>query len=130
MSDAKAWALEIDRDWAAQMGDLRDAVEYIGLTAISRIDARSPVDTGRFRANWTLSIGSPDTTTREAFGTWVPQNNSTMESYPVAGYPMVYLQNNLPYAIPLEEGSSMQAPGGMVAITTAELAAIWEGIEI
>jgi len=30
---------------------------------------------------------------------------------------VIYLVNNLPYAIPLEYGHSSQAPGGMVRLT-------------
>jgi hypothetical protein len=127
---AAAWALEIDKDWAEQMGGLRDAVEYVALTGISRIDLRSPVDTGRFRANWTFSIGAPDATVTAKVGSNVAENNAKAQAYPQEGFPVAYLQNNLPYAERLEDGYSSQAPSGMVAITTAELAALWEAQEI
>ena len=126
MSDAKTWALEIDRDFAAQMGGVRDAVVYVALTAISRIDMRSPVDTGRFRRNWTLSIGGMDAGTTEAVGSNVAANNAKADAYPQDAFPVIYLQNNLPYAERLENGYSKQAPNGMVGITYAELAALWE----
>ena len=134
MSDAASWALEIDRDWAAQMGDLHGAVEYIGLQAIRRIDMRSPVDTGRFRGNWTLSFGAADgdiTAVLDPSGSaTVARNTGMMTAYPREGFPVIYLQNNLPYAERLEQGYSTQAPSGMVGITVADLAAIWEATEI
>lgn len=130
MSDAKGWALEIDREWADQMGGLRDAVEYVALTAISRIDLRSPVDTGRFRANWTFSIGAMDASITAEVGSNVAENNAKAQAYPQDTFPVFYLQNNLPYAERLEDGYSSQAPGGMVAITKAELAALWEATDI
>jgi hypothetical protein len=130
MTDAKGWALEIDADFAEQMGGVRDAVVYLGLQAVSRVDARSPVDTGRFRANWTLTIGAPSGDVRAAVGSWVPQNSAAAEAYPAEGFPAVYLQNNLPYAVRLEDGYSTQAPGGMVALTMAELASLWETVEV
>lgn len=134
MSDAKVWALEINRDWAAQMESLTDAVQYIGFEAINKIDKRTPVDTGRLRGNWNMSVGAPDTTVRETTdksgGATVARNSAVVESYPEQGFPPMFLQNNLPYAEVREHKPSSQHPGGMVAITTAELAAIWEGIEI
>ena len=115
------------------MGGVRDALEYVGLQAIRRIDMRSPVDTGRFRANWTLSIGEPSATVLAvddpSGGATVARNVSALEAYPKDTFPAIYLQNNLPYAEPLEAGHSKQAPGGMVAITQAELAALWEAQE-
>jgi len=130
MSGAKEWALEIDREWAAQIGGVRDAVEYIALTAIGRINLRSPVDTGRFRRNWTFSVGAMDASVTAGVGSNVAENNAKAEAYPQEGFPMAYLQNNLPYAERLEDGYSSQAPSGMVAITTAELAALWEAQEV
>ena len=130
MSAAAAWALEVDAQWADELGGVRDALEYVGLQAIRHIDLRSPVDNGRFRGNWTLTIGEPsgavlDITDKSGANT-VARNSSVLSEYPQDTFPTIYLQNNLPYAEPLESGHSKQAPSGMVAITTAELAALWE----
>ena len=158
MSDAKTWALEIDRDFAAQMGGVRDAVEYLGLYAIKRIVEMSPVGNmekwtdqfkmvgkqlewfsdsyvgGRFRGNWTLSFGTPDPTVTEKVdpdgGPTIKKLTAEMKSYPQDAFPVIYLQNNLPYAERLENGYSKQAPNGMVGITYAELAALWEAQKI
>jgi hypothetical protein len=40
------------------------------------------------------------------------------------GWPVIYLQNSLPYALRLENGWSKQAPGGVLALTVNELEAI------
>ena len=134
MSAATDWALEIDRAWAEQLESLHDAVAYVGQVAVKRIDDRSPVKFGRFRANWALTIGAPDTSTTTALdpsGTaTVSRNLATLAGYPEQSFPAIYLQNNLPYAERLETGHSTQAPGGMVGITYAELAALWEGTEL
>jgi len=131
---AAAFKLEIDKAWAAQFDNLKDAVEYIALQAIKKVDMRSPVDKGRFRANWTLSIGGMDAGTSEAIdpsgAATVGKNMAALAAYPDAKFPVIYLQNNLPYAEPLENGHSMQAPAGMVAITLPELAAMWEATKI
>lgn len=80
---------------------------------------KSPVDTGRFRANWACGIGVINTSTAAApdktgqgaivktavdLGAWKPGMT-------------IWLTNSLPYASRLETGYSKQAPSGMVALT-------------
>jgi hypothetical protein len=131
---AAAFALDIDRQWAEEQDSLRDAVVFIGLQAVNRTVLRSPVDTGRFRGNWTLSFGGLEPTVTEATdpggARTIARLSAEIETYPQEGFPVIYLQNNLPYAERLEGGYSSQAPGGVVAITVAELAAIWERTEL
>ena len=80
---------------------------------------RSPVDTGRFKGNWQVGIGSINTDassgedksgsgplgrTAVALETWKPGQT-------------IWLTNSLPYARRLEEGWSQQAPTGVVRLT-------------
>lgn len=76
---------------------------------------------GRFRANWHLSIGVVENIT---FDEVDPSGTETIAALVAAisdftAGQMVYLINNLPYAIPLEFGHSTQAPSGMVRVTVA-----------
>jgi hypothetical protein len=76
---------------------------------------------GRFRANWHLSIGVVENVT---FDDVDPSGAETIAGLVAAisdftAGQMVYLINNLPYAIPLEFGHSTQAPSGMVRVTVA-----------
>jgi len=76
---------------------------------------------GRFRANWHLSIGVVENVT---FHEVDPSGTETIAALVAAisdftAGQMVYLINNLPYAIPLEFGHSKQAPSGMVRVTVA-----------
>lgn len=158
MTDAKGWALEIDADWAAIQDDLTTAVVRLALDAVVKVNQKSPVGNpdiwatnigkvrngpgwhgrgyvgGHFRRNWTLTIGAPDFTIFEgedpSGGATVAKNSAVMDGYPSDKFPVIYLQNNLPYAERLETGYSTQAPGGMVALTMGELAALWEATEI
>jgi hypothetical protein len=80
----------------------------------SLLKAASPVDTGRFRASWQVGENA------------APGGIAPPGSYPAAaplsriGYSQermgnVYsVHNNLPYAEPLANGSSKQAPAGWV----------------
>lgn len=81
----------------------------------------SPVDTGRFRGNWHVSIDILD---RTIFADVDPSGQQTIAEISAgisdfeAGQ-IAYLTNNLPYAQVLEYGYSKQAPGGMVRLTVA-----------
>lgn len=81
----------------------------------------SPVDTGRFRGNWMLGIGSPDVSTIEAVdkdGSVAVARITTAAGSINAGG-VVYITNSLPYARRLEYGWSKQAPSppGIVRLT-------------
>lgn len=102
---------------AAINASVREVAIEIGNSLIRM----SPVDTGRFRANWHASLDFIEPYT---FDDLDPSGRETIESL-VAAFndfrpgQQIYIVNNLPYAIPLEYGHSAQAPGGMVRITLA-----------
>lgn len=80
---------------------------------------KSPVDTGRFRANWNVSYGAPDLTTTESNNqARAVQQAQQALTLPVGG--VVSMSNGLPYARPLEYGWSKQAPYGMVRLSVLE----------
>ena len=80
---------------------------------------KSPVDTGRFRANWNVSFGAADyTATASTAQGRGAQEAAKALALPVGG--IVYLANGLPYASRLENGYSKQAPSGMVRLSVIE----------
>lgn len=85
---------------------------------------KSPVDTGRFRANWNIGFGSPNTSTTtntDASGSSAIAKAQAELTGNLSGK-KIFVTNSLPYAFRLEyEGWSNQAPQGMVRITIAEL---------
>lgn len=77
---------------------------------------------GRFRANWQLGIGSLPSGViddLDASGNKTKGKLRAMIPADAAGR-IYYLTNNLPYAWPLEEGHSKQAPNGFVGLTVVE----------
>lgn len=100
------------------------AVQKISIEMFSRIILRSPVDTGRFRANWQVEIGTiPDGELDlydESPNGIATINAATAVALNVKAGDIITLVNNLPYAQVLEEGHSAQAPQGMVALTIQE----------
>jgi len=77
---------------------------------------------GHARANWSHSIGSQNIQEFEGEdATGNTSNSRIMSSVPAQAAGKVhFVQNSVPYIIPLEEGHSRQAPNGMVALTQVE----------
>ena len=103
---------------------LREIIIEVGNSLIRM----SPVDTGRFRGNWQMSIDAPPA---GALSTLDPTGAEATariagESILFRAGTTAFIVNNLPYAIPLEYGHSDQAPGGMVRITQARFQQIVE----
>lgn len=106
------------------------AVRKIALELFSRVILKSPVDTGRFRANWQVAIGSIPSGTLELddrSGT-ATISKATATTAGVKAGDVIYLVNNLPYAQRLEDGYSGQAPAGMVGLTVQEFQRIAQQI--
>lgn len=109
--------------FAEKAGKNADAViKKVSIDIMAKVVKRSPVDTGRFRGNWVMSIGSPDITQKEVTDisgdSTISRESSKLANFNIG--PSVYIMNSLPYAIRLENGYSQQAPIGMVKVTIAE----------
>lgn len=104
-------------------------VKKIGLDLFRRIIEKTPVDTGRARASWTIAIAIPDRTVaalgsypeyQSGAGPGVAMAASTLNGLAPGEYQPVWISNNLPYIAALENGHSQQAPSGMVSLSIAE----------
>jgi hypothetical protein len=98
-------------------------VQKICLDLVSGIVLKTPVDTGRARANWQTSIGNPLNSTIE---TTDPGGGKTISAAisdtSKASGNIFWITNNLPYIYRLEyEGWSKQAPRGMARLTIEEV---------
>ena len=111
----------------------REALQKISMDLFKSVILMSPVGNpdlwkdpvrgyvgGRFKGNWQAGINSApggvldgkDKTGGATIGKMI----GTIDGKASEG-DAVYLVNNLPYAQPLEDGWSTQAPGGMVALS-------------
>lgn len=114
---------QFKRNWAAIMkraGDKADlVVKKVAMDIAAQLVNRSPVDTGRFRANWRVGMGAPNmatsTSTDKAGSSTVMAMTGAIDSYTTGQ--TIWLTNSLPYAQRLENGWSKQAPSGMVRLT-------------
>lgn len=110
------------------------AFRKIALDLFTSVILKSPVDTGRFRANWQVAIGAAPEGTLELEDKTGAATISKADAA-VAGLnggETTYLVNNLPYAERLEDGYSGQAPAGMVRLTVQQYASLVErvGVEV
>ena len=87
-------------------------IRKTGYEVFNSLVGMSPADTGRFRGNWSIGFGSPDISTS---GNTSPPSGAPILNWDVSN--TLYLTNSLPYAKPLEDGHSKQAPYGMVSLT-------------
>lgn len=123
---AGTFALDISKFVNKAKVDTKTTVQKIAMEAFRRVILRSPVDTGRFRANWGVMVGSPYVGVTDA----VDKTGAATAAATMAaikgwnGQGTIYMCNNLPYSIVLEYGHSKQAPGGMVRVTIAEMGGV------
>jgi len=94
----------------------------IGLAALTSVVLKTPVDTGRARANWQAG----PTTSESPLDVLDKLGGDTVERGRAAAsnqrpFQPFYIFNNVEYIGYLEEGSSEQAPQGMAALTVREL---------
>lgn len=98
------------------------AVKKVSIDVLAKVVQRSPVDTGRFRGNWVMSVASPNITTKDVTDksgdATISHESANLQAFKLGE--SVYIMNSLPYSLRLENGYSQQAPGGMVKLTIAE----------
>ena len=87
----------------------------------NKIVEKTPVDTGRAKCNWNISINKQDSTTNNGYtvkdlATRIRENAGIVNEQGKAE-DVIYISNNLPYIEALEHGHSQQAPEGMVKMT-------------
>jgi len=98
--------------------ELDTVVRKIALSLYDGITNKTPVDTGRAKGNWNLSVDSMDTSVNPK-----ARGKKRVSLKKGDGNNVIYISNSLPYIGVLEDGHSKQAPHGMVALTLAEVRA-------
>ena len=117
---------QISRFVEKAKGNVDLVVRKVALDMFRRVIMKSPVDTGRFKGNWQVAIGSiPAGTVQidDKTGTATVAKVAAVALGMRAGQ-VIYLVNNLEYARPLEYGHSRQAPGGVVRLTIREFSQV------
>jgi hypothetical protein len=127
------------RGFARRIRDIGERVERnadelvpkVALAIDQGLVVRTPVDTGRARSNWRVSIGTGLEGVIDAYVKGEAGNtggaNAQAALLQAKGVLMtyrgkvpVYITNNLPYIVRLNEGWSAQAPAGFVELAIQE----------
>lgn len=133
------WSLDLSKYAEKQKVEIKEVRRAFAFALYSSIVEKTPVDTGRARGNWNISVGSPDESTSNSTGTKFSSPKSLPEPN---GDESIFITNNLPYITKLEYGGypdppkkdggktsggfSKQAPNGMVGVTLANSANIFD----
>ena len=95
----------------------------LALQVLAGVIRRTPVRSGRARANWHVDIDSPRSSVDERLDPGGASTQARGASVIGRARPGqdVWVTNNLAYIGRLEDGHSGQAPAGMVALTVADV---------
>ena len=148
------WTMDLNKYCKDKQVEMKKVRKAYAFALYSSIVKKTPVDTGRARANWNVSVGKEDTSVDDASqyknkkkdgGSSKPPvklKYKNMDSIPEpSGDESIFISNNLPYIGTLEYGGypnppdkdggktvngfSKQAPEGMVGVTLANNEAIF-----
>lgn len=144
MANAAEFSADLTKFCDALDVSFEKAVRTIALHIYRGVILKSPVDTGRFRASWTIQEGSANlkvkpikkvrykllsqdgsgkvsATSKVGKGSGYSYTETPKLAKLSSPYTVVWIANGLPYAERLENGWSKQAPAGMVRLTVLEV---------
>lgn len=104
------------RRFVNKAGSAQDKIARTAtLELFSGVIRATPVDTGRARGGWQTGVGSAPTGDNGRLDKAAAQSLAEVErNTPPGAGQVTFLANNVPYIMNLEEGTSKQAPEGMV----------------
>lgn len=131
-----SFAADISK-WVEKTGVKGEVVlKKIAFDGFAGVILRSPVDTGRFRGSWRVSVNQVDPSVEpdrngapsplKGQGGSAPHSATEIAVLSTAIQHIkwgdkIYITNNLPYGPALEAGYSQQAPAGILVLTFLEL---------
>lgn len=104
--------------YASPTGGALQFLQQVVLDLLGEFVDRTPVQTGRAKGNWQVSLGQPASYSVRRLDT---QGHATVRAgllvlQSLTRVEPVWITNNVPYALKLERGHSAKAPYGMVAL--------------
>jgi hypothetical protein len=98
-------------------------VATVAQHVVEDVARENPVLTGQSSANWKTAIGSPDTSWDQGANHLGGQHSIDEARSALVALAMgqtVYITNNVPYIIDLNNGSSTKAPAGFVEMAIVD----------
>lgn len=107
--------------------DVAQEIRKLGILVDQAVVAETPFRDGQAKANWLMSINSPETrindnaSTFDRSGTYsLTLAKTVTDDYPLNELPDLWIVNNLPYIQRLNEGWSAQAGSKYVEAAIAQ----------
>ena len=98
--------------------------DKIALDLFTDLVMNTPVDTGNAKGGWQVSVDTPTDNVRirkDKQGNLTVKHGLAKINSATNPYSLLYLQNNVPYIIPLDKGHSKQKPNGFISQALARL---------
>lgn len=116
-------------------------VRRCATVVIEELAVRTPIDSGRAKSNWIVTLNSPTVARIEphhfgVLGSTAPQTIKTVQARAAIVInrfkigDTVIIQNNLDYIVDLEKGSSKQSPAGFIHQSLARIPIVVQGTQI
>lgn len=116
-------------------------VRRCATVVIEELAVRTPIDSGRAKSNWIVTLNSPTIARIEphhfgVLGSTAPQTIKTVQARAAIVInrfkigDTVIIQNNLDYIVDLEKGSSKQSPAGFIHQSLARIPIVVQGTQI
>jgi len=128
---AREFAIDLKRFGKVTEEQAQTIFQKITIDLDTRVVLGTPVDQGRARGNWFPSLNKPS----NAMDMKIQDKSGGQAIAALTSKAMgaklgdtVWLTNNLPYILPLENGHSKQASEGMVDINLNAVAAQYGGV--
>lgn len=117
-----SFELDISKWVSKAKGNVDLVIRKISLDLFKRVIMKTPVDTGRLRGSWSVSIGAiaPATIQLNDKSGSATISRVTAATLNLKAGDVITMVSNLPYSRRIEFGYSKQAPAGMVRISIAE----------
>ena len=117
------FSLQVDKAVDNMADELEKTARGTLLEIYRRSIQKTPIVTGRLRSNWQTNIGSEPTGEKDIGHDSMSMANKVMTSF--SSGDTVYFANNLPYAVPIENGHSQKnAPRGMLKLSVFEVTGV------
>ncbi len=137
-TNLKEFEFEMDKGVEQIVAKFVQFHRSVAIEVYRQILNQSPVWTGRFRASHTIAVGSPDEDAhpglpKKDLPRWPEKpkreirapslGDATTRLNGLQPFQVIWINNSLPYAASLEDGTSTQAPFGVytVALASAEV---------
>lgn len=98
----------------------KEARRFAGFVYAEAV-ARSPIDTGEYQASWRIAVNTPDLSVANGKALNTAQQIGKLKQ--VKPGDTIFVSNNVPYALKLENGHSQQAPLGVLNQAIAAVSA-------